>query len=190
VKKEIVVNVGEHEIRIAVLEDEKLVELHVERPEDERMVGDMYKGRVTAIVPGMQAAFVEIGMEKAAFLHASDIGLSTEAGAARYDIDSDEDDDGDDRGDVRADDAPRNDSARDDRGWREDRPNGNRDRNARECRDPDHRDPLMGGPSLSPSRQSDGAGGRTSGDRTLRTLEPVLDRDSDASIRNFFDEPG
>ncbi len=90
-KKEIVVNVGEHEIRIAVLEDEKLVELHVERPEDERMVGDMYKGRVTAIVPGMQAAFVEIGMEKAAFLHASDIGLSTEAGAARYDIDSDED---------------------------------------------------------------------------------------------------
>jgi len=42
VKKEIVVNVGEHEIRIAVLEDEKLVELHVERPEDERMVGDMY----------------------------------------------------------------------------------------------------------------------------------------------------
>ena len=90
-KKEIVVNVGEHEIRIAVLEDEKLVELHVERPEDERMVGDMYKGRVTAIVPGMQAAFVEIGMEKAAFLHVSDIGLSTEAGAARYDIDSDED---------------------------------------------------------------------------------------------------
>ncbi len=91
-KKEIVVNVGEHEIRIAVLEDEKLVELHVERPEDERMVGDMYKGKVTAIVPGMQAAFIEIGMEKAAFLHVSDIGLSSESGSARYDIDADEDD--------------------------------------------------------------------------------------------------
>jgi hypothetical protein len=48
------------------------------------------------------------------------------------DIDSDEDDDGDDRGEVRADDAPRNDSARDDRGWREDRPAGNRDRNPRD----------------------------------------------------------
>lgn len=89
-KKEIVVNVGEHEIRIALVEDDKLVELHVERPENERMVGDMYKGKVTGIVSGMQAAFVEIGMEKAAFLHVSDIGLSSDTGA-RYDIDAEED---------------------------------------------------------------------------------------------------
>ena len=90
-KKEIVVNVGEHEIRIAVLEEDKLVELHVERPDAERMVGDIYKGKVTGIVPGMQAAFVEIGMEKAAFLHVSDIGLSSEMGS-RYDIDSESED--------------------------------------------------------------------------------------------------
>ncbi len=89
-KKEIIVNVGEHETRIAVVEDGKLVELHVERATDERMVGDMYKGVVTGIVSGMQAAFVDIGMEKAAFLHISDIGLESES-ASRYDIDAEDD---------------------------------------------------------------------------------------------------
>ncbi len=88
-KKEIIVNVGEHETRIAVTEDDKLVELHVERADSERMVGDMYKGRVTGIVQGMQAAFVDIGMEKAAFLHISDISLESDS-AARYDIDAEE----------------------------------------------------------------------------------------------------
>ncbi len=89
-KKEIIVNVGEHETRVAVTEDDKLVELHVERADDKRMVGDMYKGRVTGIVQGMQAAFVDIAMEKAAFLHISDIGLESES-AGRYDIDADDD---------------------------------------------------------------------------------------------------
>ena len=88
-KKEIIVNVGEHETRIAVTEDDKLVELHVERADDERMVGDMYQGKVTGIVQGMQAAFVDIGMEKAAFLHISDIGLESD-NAVRYDIDAEE----------------------------------------------------------------------------------------------------
>ncbi len=69
---EIYVNVTDYETRIAVLEQRKLVELLVERPEKERIVGNIYKGKVTAVLPGIQAAFVDIGMEKAGFLHFSD----------------------------------------------------------------------------------------------------------------------
>ncbi len=73
-KKEIVVNSTEYETRVAILEDDHLVELQVERSGSDRMVGDIYKGRIKTVLPGMQAAFVDIGMEKAAYLHSSDIG--------------------------------------------------------------------------------------------------------------------
>ncbi len=69
---EIYVNVTDYETRIGVVEQGKLVELLVERPEKERIVGNIYKGKVTAVLPGIQAAFVDIGMEKAGFLHFSD----------------------------------------------------------------------------------------------------------------------
>lgn len=69
---EIYVNVTDYETRIAVVEHGRLVELLVERPEKERIVGNIYKGRVTAVLPGIQAAFVDIGLEKAGFLHFSD----------------------------------------------------------------------------------------------------------------------
>ncbi|MFH2056140.1 MAG: Rne/Rng family ribonuclease [bacterium] len=88
-KKEIVVNVGEHETRIALIENGKLVELHVERLDEKRMVGDIYKGRVSGVVAGMQAAFIEIGTEKAAFLHASDINIARKAGR-RYSFDEED----------------------------------------------------------------------------------------------------
>ena len=71
--KEIVINVSLGETRIAVLEDHKLVELMVERGEGHRTVGDIYKGRAGAVLPGMQAAFIDIGLEKSAFLHVSDM---------------------------------------------------------------------------------------------------------------------
>lgn len=71
--KEIFVNTTEHETRIAIKEDGKLVELFMERPENERHVGDIYKGRVTAVLPGIQAAFIDIGIDKAGFLHFSDM---------------------------------------------------------------------------------------------------------------------
>lgn len=71
--KEIVINVGRGETRIAVLEDHQLVELMVERGDGGRIVGDIYKGVVGAVLPGMQAAFVDIGLEKSAFLHVSDM---------------------------------------------------------------------------------------------------------------------
>ncbi|HEY8531732.1 MAG TPA: ribonuclease E/G, partial [Limnochorda sp.] len=71
-RKEIVVNVGHGETRAAVLEDRKLVELYIERDEDERVVGNIYKGRVENVLPGMQAAFVNIGLERNAFLYVDD----------------------------------------------------------------------------------------------------------------------
>ncbi len=72
-KREILINATPRETRVAILEDEQLVELLVDRPEARRMVGDIYYGRVEAVLPGIQAAFVDIGTEKSAFLHASDL---------------------------------------------------------------------------------------------------------------------
>jgi ribonuclease G len=72
-RREIIINASPSETRIAILEDKELVEVMVERPEAVRRVGDIYKGRVNAVLPGMQAAFVDLGLEKSAFLHASDL---------------------------------------------------------------------------------------------------------------------
>src|SRR5436190_21102170 len=72
-RREIIINAGSNETRIALLEDKELVEVMVERPEAVRRVGDIYKGKVNAVLPGMQAAFVDLGLEKSAFLHASDL---------------------------------------------------------------------------------------------------------------------
>ena len=74
-KREILMNATARETRVAILEDDVLVELMVDRPDAARMVGDVYKGRVEAVLPGIQAAFVDIGTEKAAFLHVSDVAL-------------------------------------------------------------------------------------------------------------------
>lgn len=87
-KREIVINSTPHETRVALLEDGRLVELLVQGAEEHRLVGNIYKGRIKTVLPGMQAAFVDIGMEKAAFLHSSDIGQLT--GDSRYDADDDE----------------------------------------------------------------------------------------------------
>ena len=62
--KEIVVNVGEEETRVAVLEDNVPVEIYIERSVNQRLVGNIFKGRVENVLPGMQAAFVNIGLEK------------------------------------------------------------------------------------------------------------------------------
>lgn len=69
--KEIIVNVGLRETRIAVLDDKQLVELHVER--EQRVVGNLYNAKVENVLPGMDAAFVEIGLERNAFLYVADI---------------------------------------------------------------------------------------------------------------------
>jgi ribonuclease G len=72
-KREILISGGPRETRVAILEDERLVELLVDRPDHRRIVGDIYLGRVEAVLAGIQAAFVDIGQEKSAFLHASDL---------------------------------------------------------------------------------------------------------------------
>ena len=71
--EEILVNVTPRETRVAVDENGMLQELHIERGWRRGVVGNIYKGRVQRVMPGMQAAFVEIGLERAAFLHANDI---------------------------------------------------------------------------------------------------------------------
>jgi ribonuclease G len=71
--EEILVNVTPRETRVAVVENGMLQELHIERGWRRGIVGNIYKGQVQRVMPGMQAAFVEIGHDRAAFLHASDI---------------------------------------------------------------------------------------------------------------------
>ena len=75
-KKEIFINESMGETRIAIQEDSKLVEVYVEQQDNQRMVGNVYKGKVENVLPGMQAAFVDIGYELNAFLPFSEIGNS------------------------------------------------------------------------------------------------------------------
>jgi ribonuclease G len=70
------VNVAPRETRAAILESGVVQELHIERPSRRGLVSNLYKGRVSRVLPGMQAAFVEIGLERTAFLHAADIAQS------------------------------------------------------------------------------------------------------------------
>ncbi len=70
---EILVNVTREEMRVALLEGGQVVEVYVERKRDASLVGNIYKGKVVKILPGMQSAFVDIGLEKAAFLYVADI---------------------------------------------------------------------------------------------------------------------
>ncbi len=70
---EILINVNSGETRVALMESEVLVELYVERSSEQGISGNIYKGRVVRVLPGMQAAFVDIGLEKAAFLYVSDV---------------------------------------------------------------------------------------------------------------------
>ena len=71
-QKRIIINASAIETRIALCEANALAELHVESGEEHSIVGNIYKGKVLRVLPGMQAAFVEIGLDKAAFMHVSD----------------------------------------------------------------------------------------------------------------------
>src|SRR5450432_230483 len=70
---EILINASFHEARAAVVENGMLQELFLERPSRRGLISNIYKGRVSRVLPGMQAAFIDIGLERTAFLHASDI---------------------------------------------------------------------------------------------------------------------
>jgi len=83
--REILVNVTPRETRAALLDNGVVQELHVERASRRGLVGNLYKGRVSRVLPGMQAAFIDVGLERTAFLHAADIARAvpaeTESGA-------------------------------------------------------------------------------------------------------------
>ncbi len=96
-KREILISGSPRETRVAILEDDRLVELLVDRPDTRRSVGDIYLGRVEAVLPGIQAAFVDIGSEKSAFLHASDL---VEAEEDDEPGDADDEDDDNDNGNA------------------------------------------------------------------------------------------
>ena len=87
-RKQIIVNINPNEIRVSLLENGILAEVHIERSSEEVAAGNVYKGRVSRVLPGMQAAFIELGLEKAAFLHTSDI---TPEQAADGDLDLESD---------------------------------------------------------------------------------------------------
>ncbi len=70
---EILFNASIHEARAAVVENGVLHEVYLERASRRGLISNIYKGRVSRVLPGMQAAFIEIGLERTAFLHASDI---------------------------------------------------------------------------------------------------------------------
>ncbi len=87
-KEEILINITPRETRVAVIENGVLQELHLERTLSRGIVGNIYKGKVARVLPGMQAAFVDIGLDKNGFLHAADIARNDPAfaGAPTRDI--------------------------------------------------------------------------------------------------------
>jgi ribonuclease G len=87
---EIAISVTREETRVAVLDNRIVTELFVDRPRKKDFVGDIYKGKVIKVLPGMQAAFVDIGLDRAAFIHVSDLSVGTEPGDTLVDSEEDE----------------------------------------------------------------------------------------------------
>jgi len=85
--KEMIISSNGHETRVAILEDDQLAELFVEREQNRGVVGNVYKGRVSKVLPGMQSSFVDIGLERDGFLYVSDVIADLD----EYDKDDDED---------------------------------------------------------------------------------------------------
>src|SRR5437016_1571627 len=77
-KNELIIATTPQETKIAILENDELVEYSIERHRSQGIVGNIYKGRVTKVLPGMQSAFVDIGLERDAFLYVSDFFEDTE----------------------------------------------------------------------------------------------------------------
>jgi ribonuclease G len=88
--QEIAINIAREETRVAVLDNGVVTELYVDRAKYKDYVGNVYKGKVVKVLPGMQAAFVDIGQERAAFIHVSDLATDTEPGDTLLESDEDE----------------------------------------------------------------------------------------------------
>ena len=88
--KEMIVSANGHETAVAILEDDLTAEIFVERESKRGVVGNVYKGRVSKVLPGMQSSFVDIGLERDGFLYVSDVIANLD----EYDKDDDDDDRG------------------------------------------------------------------------------------------------
>ena len=71
--KEMIISSGGHDTRVAILEDDQVVEIFIERENQRGVVGNIYKGRVSKVLPGMQSSFVDIGLERDAFLYVTEV---------------------------------------------------------------------------------------------------------------------
>ena len=96
VKKQLLMNKSGDEIQVALVEEGRLAELIVERPDSLRSIGDIYLGRVHKVVEGLKAAFVDIGQKSDGFLHFSDVGTTTDDYRALIEDDDDDDENGND----------------------------------------------------------------------------------------------
>src|SRR5437762_2925924 len=82
----LVINAAGRETRVALVESGHIAEFYLERKKDKGVVGNIYKGRVTRVLPGMQAAFVDIGLDKAAFLYVSDVFYDPEFSRSQFEL--------------------------------------------------------------------------------------------------------
>jgi ribonuclease G len=89
--KEMIISSTSHETRVAILEDDQVAEVFIEREQSRGVVGNVYKGRVSKVLPGMQSAFVDLGLERDAFLYVTDFISPTEESLEDEDEDEDED---------------------------------------------------------------------------------------------------
>src|SRR5689334_23540811 len=71
--KEMIISSSAHDTRVAILEDDQVVEVFIEREHQRGVVGNIYKGRVSKVLPGMQSSFVDIGLERDAFLYVTEV---------------------------------------------------------------------------------------------------------------------
>ena len=76
--KEMIISSSAHETRVAILEDDQVAEIFIERERSRGVVGNVYKGRVSKVLPGMQSAFVDLGLERDGFLYVTDVVASLE----------------------------------------------------------------------------------------------------------------
>src|SRR6188472_2996075 len=89
--KEMIISSNGHETMVAILEDDLVAEIFVERERSRGVVGNVYKGRVSKVLPGMQSAFIDLGLERDGFLYVSDVVNTDEAFAKFSGEDEDED---------------------------------------------------------------------------------------------------
>src|SRR5688572_3368958 len=82
----LVINAAGRETRVALVDNGHIAEFYLERKKDKGVVGNIYKGRVVRVLPGMQAAFVDIGLEKAAFLYVSDVFYDPEFSRSQFEL--------------------------------------------------------------------------------------------------------